>query len=428
MNRPPIVVLLLVCLLTGHHFAAAQDAEFKRDLDKAKAEMKLNGDDEQPDYNRAVRLLDAALTKNANSAEAWYFYGYALDRLNSADGDAMIRQQLSLTLRASEAFEKCISLSKDVYTGELLTLDPHTKVLAVWGSQAIRYAYDNKTDSSFWCMKQAAERGGINSTVLQYFRQVLEECSKDAFLFTNGDLYLYYLYYLQLVEKYRTDVNCVDLNLLNAKWYPAWLVKKNRIPVSVAPGDLEKLDITRWDVKTVTIRNRSEANPDAGISWKLWPTYGKKFMLRADRILLDILQQNAFQKDVFFPGDVPPIMSLFLTDHLQCRGVTNKLVADNAATDLSSLIKRLKKLRYIPVYPKTYLNNRDNIQVLNNYRFTYATAVSMALESGKAATAKDLMESVLHKYPETTLPFFAEETKKWFIDLEKKTEEKAKLE
>ena len=427
MNRH-LIFVLSIGLLTSAHFAVAQDAEFKRDVDKAKTEMKRNADDEQPDYNRAVRLLEAALSKHPGTPEAFYFYGYALDRLNSADGDAMIHARLPLTIRASEAFEKCITLSKDVYTGELLTLDPHTKILSVWGSQAIRYAYDNKTDSSLWCMKQAAARGGINTTVLQYFRQVMEECTRDAFLFTNGDMYLYYLYYLQVVEKYRTDLNCIDLNLLNARWYPGWLVKKNRLPVSFAPADLEKLEITRWDVKKVSIKNKNPNRADTGISWKLWPTYGKKYMLRADRILLDALQQNAFQKDVFFPGDVPPVMSLFLNDYLQCRGLTSKVITDSGATDLTSLIKRLRKLKYIPVYPKTYLNNRDNIQVLNNYRFTYTAAVTMALESGRTATAKDLMQSVSHKYPETILPFFAEESKKWFADLEKKTEEKAKLE
>ncbi|RXK83509.1 tetratricopeptide repeat protein [Filimonas effusa] len=427
MNRPRIHLTWIFCLLTCS-LVIAQDSEFKRDLEKAKEEMKLNGVDEQPDYNRAIRLLESALAKNDKSAEAWYFYGYALDRLNSADGDAMIRQQLKLTIKSSEAFEKAIAISNDVYTGELLTLDPHTKILTVWGSQAIRYAYDNKPDSSYWALKQASERGGINSTVLQYFRQVLEECSRDAFLFTNGDMYLHYLNYLQTIEKYRTDVNCVDLNLLNARWYPGWLVKKNRLPVSIAPADLEKLDIVRWDVKVVNIQDKNPAHSDTGISWKLWPTYGKKYMLRADRILLNVLQQNAFKKDVFFPGDVPPVMSLFLTDYLECNGLTNKLVTDSLTTELSTLIKRLRKLKYIPSYPKTYLNNRDNIQVLNNYRFTYATAVNLAMKEGKIAIAKDLAQSVQHKYPETTLPFFTEETRKWFQELEKKTEEKAKLE
>lgn len=428
MNFPRISASLLACFVSCSLFTSAQDTEFRRDLDKAKTEMKLNGVDEQPDYARAVRLLESAIAKNKENAEAWYFYGYALDRLNSSDGDAMIKQQLPLTIKASEAFEKAVALSKDVYTGELLTLDPHTKILTAWGAQAIRYAYDNKNDSAAWCLKQAAERGGINATVLQYFRQVLEECTREAFLFTNGDMYLYYLYYLQTIERFRPDVNCVDLNLLNARWYPGWLVKKNRLPVSIAPADLEKLDIARWDMKVVTIKNRNPNHPDTAISWKLWPTYGKKYMLRADRILLDVLQQNAFKKDVFFPGDVPQTMTLFLNNYLRCNGLTNKLEADSANNDLQSLIKRLRRLKYIPVYPKTYLNNRDNILVLNNYRFTYATAVEMALKLGKASTAKDLMQSALHKYPETTLPFFSEETKKWFAGLEKKTEEKAKLE
>lgn len=408
--------------------AFSQEGDFKRDLDKAKEEMKRNGDDEYPDYNRAGRLLESALSKNTSNAEAWYFYGYAIDKLNSLEGEGMVKVQLGLTTKASEAFEKCVALSNDVYTGEMLMLDPHTKILAVWGSQAIRYAYDNKPDSALWSLQQAAARGGIDRTVLTYFRQVMEECGKGAFLFTNGDLYLYYLYYLQTVEKYRTDVNCVDLNLLNTRWYPRWLVKRRLLPVSYSPADLEKLDIMRWDAKTMYMHNNNSAVADTGISWQLWPSFSKKYLLRSDRILLDVLQQNAFVKEVYFPGDVPNTMTLFLEKYMRVQGLTNKLSTDTSEINISSLISRLKKLRYLSATSRGYLNNRDNIQVLNNYRFTYTTAISIALQQNKSTTAAQLMESVEHKYPETALPFFSSEARDWFARLRKKTEENAKME
>ncbi|SIS70170.1 hypothetical protein SAMN05421788_101710 [Filimonas lacunae] len=418
--------LVIACLFGFSVFA--QEGDFKRDLDKAKEEMKRNGDDELPDYNRAGRLLESAISKNANSAEAWYFYGYAIDKLNSQEGEGMIKVQVGLTTKASEAFEKAVTLSNDVYTGELMLLDPHTKILTVWGSQAIRYAYDNKNDSAVWSLEQAATRGGIDRTVLTYFRQVLEECGKGAYLFTNGDLYLYYLYYLQTVEKYRTDVICVDINLLNTRWYPRWLVKRRLIPTSYSPADLEKLDIMRWDVKQVNIRNNNSNIADTGISWKLWPSYGKKYLLRSDRILLDVLQQNAFTKEVNFPGDVPNTMSLFLEKYLRVQGLTNKLSTDTTEINISVLISRLKKLRYLSATSRGYLNNRDNIQVLNNYRFTYTTAVSIASQQNKNAVAAELMESVEHKYPETALPFFDPGTKEWFERFRKKVEGNAKME
>lgn len=424
MKKTAILFLGCVLFLT----APAQDNDFKRDLDKAKEEMKRNGPDESPDYNRAGRLLESALQKNAGSAEAWYFYGSAIDKLNSVEGEYMIRVQPGLTQKASEAFEKAVALSNDVYTGELMILDPHTKILAVWGSQAIKYAYDNKPDSSLWSLQQAAARGGIDRTVLAYFRQVLEECSKGAFLFTNGDLYLYYLLYLQSVEKYRTDVVCVDLNLLNTRWYPRWMVKRGLLKVSYSPADLEKLDIMRWEVRTLSIHNNNSNLADTGIAWKLWPSYGKKYLLRSDRILLDVLQQNAFKQEVYFPADVPATMSLFLDKFLVCHGLTNKLVMDTTQNPMPLLMARLKKLRYLPATSRGYLNNRDNIQVLNNYRFTYTTAVNLALQQQKPALALQLMESVAHKYPETTLPFFAPNAKEWFAQLRKKTEEKAKME
>jgi hypothetical protein len=228
------------------------------------------------------------------------------------------------------------------------------------------------------------------------------------------------------VEKYRTDVLCIDLNLLNAKWYPAWLVKRKLIKTSYAPANLDKLGT--WKEENMPLYILNSNGMDTIISWKFPAGSGKKNLLRSDRILLDILQQNAFEKDVFFPGDVPSGQLLFLNEYLQCRGITNKLVNRRLPNDLGALTDRLKRLKYLPASSRSYLDNRDNIQVLNNYRFAYTTAADIALKNGNAAEAKQLIETAERKYPPSQLPFFAEATKQWFDQLKKKIADRASLE
>ncbi len=423
-KRRHIIVFTLLLLLQASCLYA-QDADVHRDLERAKAAIKANGD-EGPDYNKAGRLLEKVVAKDSANAEAWYFLGYAISQTVLPDGESILRLQLPFTLRASDAFEKSIRLSDDVYKGELVLLDPHTKLLTLWGAQALQYLYHNDRDSALWCFEQALQRGGMNRTVMTYFRQVLDECSRGAYLFTSGDMYLYYLLYLQLAEKYRTDVACVDLNLLSVKWYPAWLSKKGIIKTSYAPADLDKLDAVKWDNHPLAILKSN--GMDTAISWRFPPGANKKNLFRSDRILLDVLQQDAFTKEVFFPGDVPSGMSLFLNDYLQCRGLTNKLVNRVNANDLSFLTDRLKRLKYLPASSRSYLDNRDNIQVLNNYRFAYTTAADIALKNGNAAMAKQLIEAVERKYPSSVLPFFADATKQWFDQLKKKIAGQASLE
>ncbi len=402
----------------------AQQEDVKRDLERAKAEMKKNNTEEKPDYVKAGKLLEKVVAVMPDNPEAWYFYGYAIDRYNSASGETIPNAQLSLTQKASEAFEKAIKLSNDQYKGERLVLDPHTKILTVWGSQALRYQYEGKKDSSNWCLREAYLKGGINNTALQYFRQVLSDCSKNAYLFTNGDMYLYYFAYLQSLEHFRNDVTCIDLNLLNTKWYPQSLVKKNILPLSFSPEDLQKLGMIKWEKQDINIPVKTNSDSISVITWNLPPSFDQKFLLRSDRILLDFLQHNAFRSNVFFANDVPQEMYLFLDDYLQFLGLTYKLVPKKNSTDIDELAVHLRELKPLPENAKNYLNNPDNIQVLNNYRFAYAIAAQIALNKKRYDKALQLIEAEERKYPESVLPFFAEATKKWYYQLKEEVGKK----
>ena len=411
-------VCFIFCLLG---FALhAQETDVQKDFEKAKAEMKLNSSDESPDYIKAGSLLEGVVEKDPENAEAWYFYAYAIDRYNSSEGETMVDVQLPLTIKASEAFERCLQLSKDNYTGELLLLDPHTKILTVWGTQAWYYIYHNKKDSAVWCMQQADQRGGINHVTLNYFRQLMNECSKGASLFTSGDMYFFYTLFLQLTERFRTDLNCIDLNLLNVTWYPEWLQQKGIMSFSWTLEKLKNIDLLKWEQQPVTIYNENKLYPDSAITWDLKPTLDNAFLHRSSRLLLDFLKLNAFENPVFFAGDVPQSMNLYLDAFLQSKGLTYKLSTNKESNNLNQLVERLKKLSAISTDNKAYLNNPDNIQVLNNYRFAYTTAAIIAANNNNKDIAISLLETAERKYPEQVLPFFASATKQWFVQLKQK--------
>ncbi|HWB28403.1 MAG TPA: hypothetical protein VG738_23185 [Chitinophagaceae bacterium] len=418
-----ITTIVLLIVTPACLFAQADSGKL---LAQAKAEMKKIRSGEQPDYVAAGKMLEDVVKKDPNNAEAWYYYGCALDRYNHKDGEAIAKSQESLTENTGLAFENCLHLCNDKYNGDILLLDPHTKLLAAWGAQALYYDLNNNRDSVEYCLKQAAQRGGINRTVATYFRQVLDECGRGGYLFTTGDMYTYYLLYLQKIERYRPDVTCIDLNLLNTQWYPEWLRSKNSVTFNYAGDELGKVKNIRWDATKATIPNRNPAYGDTSIYWMLKPSQND-LLLRSDQLLLDILQNIAFTKPVYFSGDVPSNMKLFLDDYLQCKGLTYRLLPVKDATSDIELVSRLQRLPVLSSEPPGYLNNRDNIQVLNNYRFAYTTAAINASRSGHPEEALEFIETAEKKYPEELLPFFADATKKWFENLKAKAANNEKL-
>ena len=182
----------------------------------------------------------------------------------------------------------------------------------------------------------------------------------------------------------------------------------------------------RWEEKPEAIPIKNESYTDSALVWKLKPTQDG-FILRSDQLLLNILQQNAFAKPVYFAADVPSNMRLFLDDNLQCKGLTYRLVPYKDATIDIELMSRLKRLPVLSAEVTSYLNNRDNIQVLNNYRFAYTAAAISASRNGHNDDALQLIETSENKYPENLLPFFADVTKQWFEQLKAKAANGEKL-
>lgn len=421
------ISLIFLCLFCGTALWAQQSNEsFEKDLSKAKYMLKTL---EPGDMNTCIdagKILERLVATQPENAEAWYFFGYAIDKFNSGEGETLLKADLSLAIQASEAFQNSIELSDDhQYVGDKIIFDPHTKILNIWGTQSLRYFSLNKKDSADWCLHQAGQRGGINKVVLGFFKQELDECSNDAILFTNGDMSIYYLNYLQRVEHFRQDLIISDLNYLNTSWYLPLLAKANGWNDSTIAMLTPTENKIKWETQTVSIKTGltgSNGN-DSLVSWTVAPSFSNN-LIRSDQILLKYLRYNQFKKDVFFAADVPAKMRLSLSvqNYLQLRGLTLKMVTDTASSNLNFLESRLSRLPTLPVDNKNYLDNPDNVQVLNNYRFAYTATAVIASQKNNSAESLRLIYLAERKYPELSLPFFAEETKIWFAKLKENAE------
>ena len=303
-------------------FANAQEQPFFNSLlAQGKAEFKK--DFETQDYQAAINYLNDAIALDSNHAEAHYFLAYAYSRLNSKDGKSMIDMRLSSTQKCSEALEKVIQLTPE-YTGELVVLDPYSKLTAEWGSQAMSYWHNNKKDSAIWAFNEGKRRGGFGEYFLSISRSILNDCDTNAILISSGDNFTIPLWYLQIVEEIRTDVSVVDISLLNTLWYPHFLATDSLVQFDLPLSTLDSLEYAPWEDSLILIDD---------FEWMVNPTFNNAYLLRGDLIFLSLLKANAFERALYFTTAFPEQSKLSLSPYLQNHILSDALVPQHNKTD-----------------------------------------------------------------------------------------------
>lgn len=211
-----------------------------------------------------------------------------------------------------------------------------------------------------------------------YAYNILETCEENAILFTNGDNDTYPLWFLQGVEKIRTDVQIVNLSLIKTNWY----VKQIRdagVPIDLSdswidnnmlaqPWDadrgmkLPKIELTAQDIpkaeyllgagpQTVTV-----VEPQ---TWMMWR----------------IIQQNNWKRPIYFAVTVPNSNMAGLRPFMSMEGMAYKLVTERGLGqfDIQRTTKNLlERYRFTGVADSTV--NKDPVarRLLSNYLVIFA--------------------------------------------------------
>lgn len=386
--RLQIVAILLFIIAT----VSGQEPNIKVQLDSAKTLFKKEQNCTQEeldkfDYNQIKNILNNVLKSDPNNAEARYFLGYTYSRINSRDGRNMIVSSPTLTIKSSEEFEKVNKLTPK-YTGEIITLDPYSKISSEWGSLGMNYLYNNKKDSAIWAFAEGKKRGGFGNFILTINRKMLDACSKNSILITSGDNFTIPLWYLQTVENYRKDISVVNISMLNAKWYPNFLNKNKIIKFDLATQHIDTIsDFLPWSDSTITINN---------FSWTVKPSIDGHYILRGDKIFLSILKQNNFEKDVFFTRGFDENSRLGLGDYLSSQIVIDKLTPqEKQENDFSDYYKSIKKLLMLSKYVN--MNSHDEFESFDYIRYNVLDKLNLCLKANDMNNASKLLK-LLDKY------------------------------
>ena len=269
-----------------------------------------------------------------------------------------------------------------------------------------------------------------NYVAWEYSYNLLNTCDPNAIIFTNGDNDTFPLWYLQEVEKIRTDVRVVNLSLLNTPWYIKQLKSMEpKVPISLSDKDIEGMGLYPWEEREMYIPAPADAydKPEtgtleegaSGVRWTLKPTISRQTnpetgKLRGglrvqDIMIFEILRMNAWKLPIYFAVTVSPSNQIGLEDYLRMDGQAYQLMPYKVGLTID---KDIMYNKIIDTYRYTNLNNPDvyfppNVQrLLQNYRKGFLQLVYEYGLNGDENRDKALhvMHMMDERVPDETIP------------------------
>lgn len=270
---------------------------------------------------------------------------------------------------------------------------------------------------------------------------ILQTCDENAILFTNGDNDTFPLWYLQFVEKIRTDVTIVNLSLLNTPWYIEQLKRENSQKqfIKMSDAEIQNIDFIRWEKKLMELKAPKDENNLSGrIEWELPPTYLNAALRVQDLMVLRIINDNDWSRPIYFAVTVSPTSLLNLDNYLQMEGLAYRLMNN----DKEVLNKKKMKDHYLNSiaglkWTKNF-HTRDNFynnisttkqsgylfrnlansevyidpqlgRLVQNYRTGYVRLSIAHYLDGENDQAEQILLDMDNKIPSNVIPIFSKE-------------------
>ena len=174
------------------------------------------------------------------------------------------------------------------------------------------------------------DRSG-NFVAWDYSYNLLQSCGPNGIIFTNGDNDTFPLWYLQEVEKLRTDVAVVNLSLLNTPWYiKQWRDKRSGDTKFINYSDkaIDKLTSTlqQWETRLVQVPVYNDPQNEKGyIECEMKPTYAGQALRVQDMMIMKIISDAAWRIPIYFAVTVSQQNRIGLDQYLDMQGLTFQL-------------------------------------------------------------------------------------------------------
>jgi tetratricopeptide (TPR) repeat protein len=211
-----------------------------------------------------------------------------------------------------------------------------------------------------------------------YAYNILMSTDKDGVLFTNGDNDTFPLWYLQEVEKYRTDIKIVNLSLLNTPWYIHQLKNQMGVPITYSDDQIDMLQ-PRW----------------LADQQKLWRVQ--------DEMIRHIIKANNWKIPIFFALTVANENRLGLDDYLIQEGMANRLTSTKGKSrvDIDISYRRyMEEFKYRGLGDSTIYKDENDIRLVANYVSGFLQLADTLKNAGQIDKAVSVTTRAIQIFPD----------------------------
>ncbi len=298
-------------------------------------------------------------------------------------------------------------------------------------------------------------------TCRDFGQNYLLSIAPNAIIFTNGDNDTFPLWYNQEVEGARTDTRVANLSYLQMSWYVDQMKRQayesDSLPISLQPYQYSngKLDVAYLlDIlkEPMNLKTAIELLKSDDPNYKrLAAGYGedfdflpaKKFFLPVDSesvvnsgtvkpenagkivdkmnidlsrksylgkheiVILDMLQNNNWERPIYFAVTVGDDNYLGLRDYFQLEGLAYRVVPTKGSNQVSTDVmydNMVNKFKWGGIEnPKVYLDE-NNLRMTSTFRHMFSRLVGALIAEGKKDSALTALDYCMEVIPSKTVP------------------------
>jgi tetratricopeptide (TPR) repeat protein len=368
-------------------------------------------------YQQAIEYLEEAISNEPQNAEAHYYLGQAYRLMIFKDGSMLNKVTTPLALKSSEHFRKATEITPK-YTGKKFVVDPYSKIQSIWGAVAMTFLYNNNPDSARWAFKYGQSEGGFYPAIMEYNKNIMASCEKNAILFTNGDNDTFPMWFLQLVEKYRTDITVINLSLLNVSWYIKQLKNsypfgENNLFMNLTDTDIDSLRPIYWEDGKVNIPVKHDPlNKEGEIEWRVKPTIEDKAIRVQDILLIDIIRANDWNRPIYLSTTVSEGNRIGLDNFLAPEGLVGRLCSHECKVSPEKIYSNLTEVYTYDGVNDKHINDVEEVaSMYQNYRHAFIHLVWQYEDAGEKEKVIETLNLMDEKLAESLVPYTNEEQK-----------------